>query len=146
MKRFFVFAMLLAIVATVAQANNPIDTIAAGKVSNQPVHKGKVVNIIKGDSAVITGVDSVVVVAKDTTKDSEKIAVYADGKLKFTDWVKEGYTSTPDPADTTGQKVIITAVGGDDNGPGGLPVGDGFIVLMIVVGCAGGFGLWRWLR
>ena len=146
MKRVFAFAMLLAIVVSFAQANNPVDTIAAGKVSNQPVHQGKVVNIAKGDSAVITGEDSVVVVAKDTTKDSEKIAVYADGKLKFTDWVKEGYVTKPDPADTTGKKTIIIAVGGDDNGPGGLPVGDGFIVLMIVVGCAGGFGLWRWLR
>ncbi len=146
MKRFFVFAMLLAIVATVAQANNPIDTIAAGKVSNQPVYHGKVVNILKGDTAIITGVDSLVVISEDTAKNSDLVKVYVDGKVKFTDWVKKGYTSTPDPADTTRQKVIITAVGGDDNGPGGLPVGDGFIVLMIVVGCAGGFGLWRWLR
>lgn len=146
MKRFFAFAMLLAIVVSFAHANNPVDTIAAGKVNNKPIHKGKVVDIVKGDSVVITGVDSVVVVATDTTKDSEKIAVYEGGKIKFTDWVKEGYTSTSDPADTTGQKVIITAVGGDDNGPDGLPIGIGFIVIMVIVICSGGLGLWRWLR
>lgn len=144
MRKFFVFAVV-AIIALTAHANNNY-TIVPGKVIYQSVINGKVVAITKGDTAVISGVDSIVVIKTDSASASEKVAVYVDGKVKFSPWLKVGYTQTTDPTDTTRQKIIITAVGGDENVPGDLPIGLGWIVLMTVVGSVCLFGLYRWLK
>ena len=115
MRKFFVFAVV-AIIALTAHANNNY-TIVPGKVIYQSVINGKVVAITKGDTAVISGVDSIVVIKTDSASASEKVAVYVDGKVKFSPWLKVGYTQTTDPTDTTRQKIIITAVGGDEDVP-----------------------------
>jgi len=145
MKKFFVFAFLFAIVASFAQANTT-DTINAGKVTYQPIHKGKIVNIVKDSAVVITGVDSLVVVATDTAKNSEKVKVYVDGKVKITDWLKEGYTTQPDPADTTHKKVIIIATGGDEDDPSDPPMAWYFKLLIGLVTVGGAFTVLRILK
>lgn len=146
MKRFFAFAFVLAIVVSFAQANTPADTINAGKVNYQPIHQGKVVNIVRDSAVIITGVDSLVVVATDTAKNSEKVKVYVDGKVKFVDWLKEGYTTQPDPADTTGQKVIIIATGGDEDDPSDPPMAWYFQLLIGIVSLCGVYSVLRILK
>jgi len=145
-KIIFVITVMFAFIAITVQANtvNPKDTIKAGSVNYQPTINGKIVTIAKGDSAVISGVDSAVVVAKDTAKKSELLTIYVGGQPKLTQWVKTGYTTKPDPKDS--KKTIIMAVGGDEDSPAEPPIGLGWYALMVVCGAAGIFGGGRWLR
>lgn len=144
MKNLFVFAVLVIFMITAAQANSS-DTIVAGKVVYQATYGGKILHIQKDSTAIISGVDSVVTIKSDTTKNSEKVAIYANGK-KFAQWVRPGYTSTGDPADTTGNKLIINIMGGDANTVSDPPISLLYVLLIVCFLSGLFYGGYRWLR
>lgn len=141
-KLFVVLTVLVASIVTPVQAKN--DSINANKVNYEPVYAGQVVHIAKGDVMLVTGIDSVMVLATDTAKKSEKVAVYADGKKKFTQWIKLGSKLEADSKAKGKFQVLIT--GGDANTPNGLAIGFSFILLIILVLAGGGYGVYRILR
>lgn len=142
MKSNFI-AMFVVLFTAIAQSiSSPLDTIRAENVVYKPVEDGKILSIERGDSILISGIDSVVVVATDSAKTSNLLKIYVDGKVKIQDWFQFGYTTE---IDSLTNKTIIRALGGDDNDLGGLPTGLGFILLIVLVVFAGGLVLFRWL-
>ncbi len=143
MKKFFVFAVMAIFMVAAAQANN-VDTINVTKITYKPTIRNKVINIAKGDSVVLTGVDSLVVVKRDSASASELVKVYVNGKPVIVDWLKEGYISSSDPADTTAKKIQIVAIGGDEDGPesNSFPLGWGILSVMVILSFFG----WLWWK
>lgn len=137
MKNFFLFAVCTICMIVAVQANNG-DTLNVGKITYQPTIGNKIITIAKGDTVVLTGVDSLVTIKTDTITNSELVKVYVDGKVKLTNWVKSGYSPTPDPTDTTGQKFVYQIIGGDED----MPMEPAlawywWILIMSVIGGAG---------
>jgi len=134
--------MFVVLFTAIAQSiSSPLDTIRAENVVYKPVEDGKILSIERGDSILISGIDSVVVVATDSAKTSN-LKIYVNGKVKIQNWFQFGYITE---IDSLTNKIIIRALGGDDNDLSGLPTGLGFILLIVLVVFAGGLVLFRWL-
>ncbi len=133
MKKIFIFVAIVISVITAAQAKILKDTVNANKVSYQPAYNGKVLHIAKGDTAFISGVDSVVVLTVDSVKNSEKDAVYANGKVKFTKWCRRDSKLKADPK--SAGKFVFIAIGGDANTPGDPSLALGYWLAIIITVC-----------
>ena len=145
MKKFFAFAMIVAMIATVAQANTNLkDTIKTGNITYQPVVNGKILNVSKGDTAMFSGLDSVVVIKTDTATKSEYDAIYVGGVKKYTGWFKTDSKTQADP--TNKGKFVFIAIGGDEDSPADPKAGLLSIFLIVVVGAGSMYSLIRLWR
>jgi phosphotransferase system HPr-like phosphotransfer protein len=107
-KIVFVVMIIVVVVSTTVQANPP-DTL----IYNATKSSSSSSLLTKGSTAYITEADSVVVIAIDSINNSKKIAIYANGEVRFTEWVEADYITIPSYKNDS--KITIIAIGGDAN-------------------------------